>query len=165
MTQESDLGLPHCRQTLYHLNHQGSLKYSFNLKYSFITDETHWEECGLGIWPKSSSWLPPDWLRTWDGHPRKTWAHLYSCCLLWLGSFPVTFWHVWQTHFLPYILSLRFAFSYKSQIICHTHHFCNSPVSLYNSFSITRILFHILSLLECLSDTQTHTPSVLVSAS
>ena len=32
-------------------------------------------------------------------------------------------------------------------------------------FSITLILSHILSLLECLSDTQTHTPSVLVSAS
>ena len=47
----------------------------------------------------------------------------------------------------------------------HTLFFFNIPVSLYNSFSVTLILSHILSLLECLSDTRTHTPSVLVSAS
>ena len=35
-TQESNLGLPHCRQTLYHLSHQGSLVailYNKNTKY------------------------------------------------------------------------------------------------------------------------------------
>ena len=38
-----------------------------------------------------------------------------------------------------------------SQIICHTHSFCNIPVSLYNTFSIT--LSHTWSLLDSTSDT------------
>ena len=29
-TQGSNLGLPHCRQTLYHLSHQGSLNHKLN---------------------------------------------------------------------------------------------------------------------------------------
>ena len=89
----------------------------FNLNMSFITDKTDWEERGLGIWAKSSCWLPPDWLTHADGHPQgtmgpKDWSTFPGCCFPWSASFPVTLWHVWQTHFLPYILSLRFAFSY-----------------------------------------------------
>ena len=51
-----------------------------------------------------------------------------------------------------------------SQIICQIHSFHNIPASLYNALSITHILSHTLSLLECISDTLPHTPSVLVSA-
>ena len=40
-----------------------------------------------------------------------------------------------------------------SQIICHTHSFCNIPVSLYNAFSITLFLSHTWSLLDSISDT------------
>ena len=40
-----------------------------------------------------------------------------------------------------------------SQIICHTHSFCNIPVSLYNAFSITLFLSHTWSLLYPISDT------------
>ena len=35
-TQESNLGLPHCRQTLYHLSHQGSPKY-INILFKYIS--------------------------------------------------------------------------------------------------------------------------------
>ena len=36
LTQESNLGLPHCRQTLYHLSHQGSPKY-INILFKYIS--------------------------------------------------------------------------------------------------------------------------------
>ena len=67
-----------------------------------------------------------------------------GCCLPLSGSFPVTLWYVWQTHFISHILS-HIYFLIVIQIICHMHSFCNIPVSLYNAFSITLILSHTLS--------------------
>lgn len=47
----------------------------------------------------------------------------------------------------------QICFLILSQIICHTHSFCNIPVSLYNALSITFFLSHTWSLLDSISDT------------
>ena len=129
----------------------------FNLNISFITDETDWEERGLAIWAKSSCWLPPDWLRHGMATLRETWArgllHLprllhpmvsfISCHTLTCVTDPFS-----SIHIISQICLLIL-----SQIICHTHSFCNIPVSLYNAFSITLFLSHTWSLLDPISDT------------
>ena len=49
-TQESNPGLPHCRQTLYHLSHQGSLKFMGTnclMGKMLIVQKMKEESCGM----------------------------------------------------------------------------------------------------------------------
>ena len=47
----------------------------------------------------------------------------------------------------------QICFLMLNQFICHTHSFCNIPVSCYNDFYMTLILSHTQSLLDSISDT------------
>ena len=40
-TQGLNLGLPHCRQVLYHLSHQGNILYMLN-SWCFVLSKEHW---------------------------------------------------------------------------------------------------------------------------
>ena len=69
LTQESNLGLPHCRQTLYHLSHQGSQYHHNRLSFflMFATDirskiSRYNSRIILG-WPNSHLFLSIRWLR------------------------------------------------------------------------------------------------------
>ena len=64
---------------------------------------------------------------TWGWPPQgrnmgsEDWPTCPGCCFPLSGSFPVTFWYVWQTHFLSPILSLTFTFSYWFRVPSHKH--------------------------------------------
>ena len=106
---------------------------------------------------------------TW-GHPQgnmrpEDWSTIPGCCLPQSASFPLTLWHVWQTHFLPYILSLRFAFSYwVRSSVTHTLSviFLCHCIMLFPShlFSLTPDLSYTLSLTLCVPHTHTAVVSV-----
>ena len=68
----------------------------------------------------SSRWRP-GLGHLWGNMGSEDWPTCPGCCLPLSGSFPVTFWYVWQTHFLSPILSLTFTFSYWFRVPSHKH--------------------------------------------
>ena len=100
--------------SLWHI----SLDMGFNLNISFITDETDWADCDLGSQPSQVFDFPQT---GWDlgmATLREPWAPRIdpisqaAASHGQIHSLSHTLWHVCQTHFLQYIVSLRLAFSH-----------------------------------------------------
>ena len=83
LTQGPNPGLPHCKQTLYHLSHQGTPS-QFSVFSEYLAESGTWLN---GLWQESCLILPPTCCVSQDKSSTLSSAEQWDCRTLWLEIF------------------------------------------------------------------------------